>query len=495
MSVKEAPAVAPFVFSPMQHQSVEFLDHRNDDARALLWTMRTGKTKSVIDLLCYRMEQKGDITGVLVVAPNGVHVNFTRRQWPLHVWPKSRERVKLAAYQSSEAHKPRHIADIDQVLGAEFGVLAVNSESIIFDKPFGVIKRFLKKHEGRLALIVDESHDFRTPGSKRSKRIRGLAQLAKVKRILTGTPVSNSPLAAWSQFEILTPGALGFATFGQFEAAYAIYRQAQLANGRCFKQLTGFRNLDDLQARIAQWASVVTREDIKDMPALVRDQRDIPLHPNIQTAYQDLKRDMLAEIDQGKVVTAAEGGVRLIRLQQMLSGWCVTEDGEIALLVPPDENARLQALLEDVRLYRKSIVWCKFREDIRAAKQALSAAGIQAVEYHGAISSQATRQQAIDRFNDPDSGVQVFLGQPRAGGSGLDLSAAEAVIWFSHTFDLIERNQANERATKIGGKAITLIDYVATGTVDEKILAALDNKQNVANELAGEGLRNFLLGV
>lgn len=478
-----------------KHQQDEWDRHRDDDARALLWQMRTGKTKAVLDLACYRY-LKGDITGVLVVAPNGVHVNWVRRQLPQHMWNSVPHSAH--AWQASEAAKPEHATSLEKVMAVDssrLAVLAVNSESIIHDKPAKVIARFLKVHKGNVLLVVDESHDFRSPGSKRTKRARSLKRYCKIRRILTGTAVSNSPLAAFSQFELLADGALGFTTFAKFESQYAFYVQERTTGGRSYSRLDHYRNLDDLQERMSQWASVVLREDVDDMPELVMDERTVVLPDSLMTAYRTLLKEMILELDNGGEVEAIDGGARLIKLQQMLGGFVVDIDGVVQELVADDVNPRLVALLEDVlESDRKTIVWCKYREDIRRVVRALGAAKIKCVEYHGAIHSQAKRQDAIDAFNE-DPEVKVFVGQPKAGGQGLDLSAADMIIWYSHTFDLIERDQANERATQIGGKTVTIRDYVTPGTVDEYILANLTRKRSIAESLAGAGLRDRLLAL
>ncbi|UGL62777.1 DNA helicase [Xanthomonas phage FMYAK-P1] len=477
-----------------KHQQDEWDRHRDDDARALLWQMRTGKTKSVLDLACYRYE-KGDITGVLVLAPNGVHVNWVRRQLPIHMW----EGIEYVshAWQASEAHKPGHAASLDRVLRAQSGlsVLAVNSESIIHDKPAAIIKKFLQRHKGKCMLVVDESHDFRSPGSKRTKRARSLKRYCRVRRTLTGTSVSNSPLAAYSQFELLEDHALGFATFGEFESQYAYYVQEKTKGGRSYDRLDHYRNLDDLQARMSRWASVVLREDVDDMPDLLMDPRTVVLSEDMQAQYKKLLKEMILELEDGGEVEAVEGGARIIKLQQLISGWVIDSDGNVRDLLPDEENPRLQGMLEDVRESdRKCIVWCKFREDIRRVVRTLEKAGIGCVEYHGNVHSQAKRQEAIDRFNH-DPKVKVFVGQPKAGGAGLDLSAADVILWYSHTFDLIERDQANERATQIGGKTVTIRDYVTPASVDEYILANLESKRSISEELAGRGLRDRLLAL
>lgn len=484
-----------FRFPNYKHQQDEWDRHRDDDARALLWQMRTGKTKSTLDLACYR-HKKGDITGVLVIAPNGVHCNWVRRQLPQHMW----ETVPYIAHawQASEAHKPEHAASLERVLscrGEALAVLAVNSESIIHDKPAKIIARFLRRHQGKCMLVVDESHDFRSPGSKRTKRARSLKRYCKVRRILTGTAVSNSPLAAYSQFELLDDHALGFENFADFEGHFAYYVQERTKGGRSYERLDHYRNLDDLQGRMARWASVVLREDVDDMPDLVMDERTVVLPEAQMKTYRTLLKEMILELEDGGEVEAIDGGARLVKLQQMLGGFVVDVDGQVRELVSDDENPRLQAMLDEVRSSDgKAIVWCKYREDIRRVVRALAAEGIRCVEYHGAVHSQAKRQQAIDDFNN-DPSVRVFVGQPKAGGQGLDLSAADLILWYSHTFDLIERDQANERATQIGGKTVTIKDFVTPGTVDEYILANLGEKRSVSESLAGRGLRDRLLAL
>ena len=485
----------PFRMPPMAHQWREFVEHKDDDARALLWTMRTGKTKATLDLACYR-RQKGDIQAVLVIAPNGVHCNWVRRQLPQHMW----ETVPYVvhAWQASESHKPEHAASLERVLscrGEALAVLAVNSESIIHDKPAKIIARFLRRHQGKCMLVVDESHDFRSPGSKRTKRARSLKRYCRVRRILTGTAVSNSPLAAYSQFELLDDHALGFENFADFEGHYAYYVQERTKGGRSYDRLDHYRNLDDLQGRMARWASVVLREDVDDMPDLVMDERTVVLPEAQMKAYRTLLKEMILELEDGGEVEAIDGGARLVKLQQMLGGFVVDVDGQVRELVSDEENQRLQAMLDEVRSSDgKAIVWCKYREDIRRVVRALAAEGIRCVEYHGAVHSQAKRQQAIDDFNN-DPSVRVFVGQPKAGGQGLDLSAADLILWYSHTFDLIERDQANERATQIGGKTVTIKDFVTPGTVDEYIIANLNEKRSVAESLAGRGLRDRLLAL
>lgn len=481
----------PWPRDPWKHQEEEWVRHRDADARALLWQMRTGKTRSVVDAAFHRHFERGDVDGLLVLAPNGVHVNWIRRQLPQHAWLD--HPWVGCAWQASERHRPEHRAQLERVLthrGEGLPVLAVNSESLVNDDAARAIARFIKGR--RVMLVGDESHSFRTPGSRRTKRVRALAGYCPVRRILTGTSVDNSPLAAFSQFEILQKGALGFNRFSDFEARYAEYQTLRTQGGRSYDKLVAYRNLEELRARIGAWASVVLREDCEDMSGLICDERTVLMGDVQAAAYRSLVEDFLLELESGADVEALEPAARIIKLQQVLSGFVIDTAGGVHELVADEDNPRLAAMLDEVRnTDGKVIVWCKFHEDIKRVVRALRAAGRNPVEYHGRIHSQARRQAAIDAFQE-DPSVTDFVGQPAAGGAGLDLSAAELVLWYSHTFDLIERSQADERASAIGGRAVSLRDLVVPGTVDGYILGNLQGKRDVREMLAGRGLRDHL---
>lgn len=478
--------------TPWAHQQDEWDNYRDHDARALLWQMRTGKTRSTIDVAFHRFFETQDIDGLLILAPNGVHVNWTRRQLPQHAWKD--KPWKSHAWQASTRTRPENVQAERDLLAYKDGlpILAVNSESLVHDAAAKLIAKFLKR--GRIMLIVDESHNFRTPGSRRTKRIRALSKYCPVRRILTGTAVDNSPLAAFSQFEILQPGALGFQRFAEFESHFATYQQLTTRGGRSYEKLEGYKNQDELQASLAQWSSVVLREDCEDMSGIIKDERTIIITDEQTRAYEALVKDFILELEDGDI-EALEPGARIIKLQQVLSGFAIGTDGTVHELVTDDQNPRLLALLDEVQDCKgKIIVWCKFHEDIKRVTRALRKAGHGCVEYHGRIHSQAQRQASIDSFME-DPKITVFVGQPAAGGSGLDLSVAELILWYSHTFDLIERNQADERASAVGGAMVTIKDFVVPNTVDGYILGNLEAKRGVKEALAGRGLRDRLIAM
>lgn len=458
-------------FSPFPHQETEFREHRDSQARALLWSMRCGKTKSCIDLACYLLEEQ-KIKTILIVAPNGVHENWVSREIPAHLWHSMRANV---AFWRSSSKKIAE--DIEaRIKEAKPLFLSINSEALMLDRVLKLIGGLLKR--GPALLIVDESHDFRRPGAKRTKRIRSLSRHFAYRRILTGTLVENSPLAAYSQFEILQPGALGVKTYGEFKY---LYTETAFRPGARHGQesIVGYKNLDKMSEKIARWSSKVGREG---MPPFVHTVHDFEIKGPQWKMYQTLKKSFILALDSGKKVAAAEGGARMIKMQQVLSGFIIDETGSVESLVPFEENPRLLALSEVLEnLEGKSIIWCRFKEDIRLVKKLMEAKGLNSVEYHGGTSPK-DRQASIEAFMK-DPSCMIFIGQPKAGGTGINLSSASNVIWYSHVFDAIDRAQASERATQIGGKSITITDLSAMHSLDNYILSKLKDKKSISSEV------------
>jgi SNF2 family DNA or RNA helicase len=121
----------------------------------------------------------------------------------------------------------------------------------------------------------------------------------------------------------------------------------------------------------------------------------------------------------------------------------------------------------------------------------LLADGHEVVQYHGRTSSTEKARVRELFASDAENDIKVLVGHPKSGGQGLDLSAASDIIWYSHTFDAIIREQADERATIIGGGNVSLVDLVAPG-IDEYILKNITDKISIADSLAGEGMKNIL---
>jgi hypothetical protein len=473
-----------FKFKPWAHQADELKDYWDSPARALLWQMRTGKTKVVIDSLGGWQEKKG-LRSAIIVAPNGVHENWVRRELPKHAWTDYRAH----AWSSRRVGTRKHAEQVETVFNTkDLGILAFGKESILSPKVQNAMKTLLRR--GPCALIVDESHHFGKPGAKRTKLIRGLAKKCAMRRILSGTASGNSPLRLFSQFEILSRGALGFTRFtgaSGFEQRYAVIGEGyDPRSGRRFKTIDGYANQEELQGRVARWSSVVLREDCEDLPEIVVSRHYYEPSALQLMVYESLRKEYMAELKSGSVVEAVNSGTRLLRLQQTLSNFAVTDSYEIET-IDPSANPRMDALIENID--GPTIIWCGFIEDIKRVTTRLEKEGFKVVQYYGAVKDN-DRIKAYDDFTEGKA--DIFVGQPSCAGEGLDLSIAGTIIWYSHVFDVVARDQATERATEVGGNNVSVIDLAVADSVDEYILSNLENKRSVADTVTGRELRDIL---
>jgi len=491
---------------PWPHQAAELEQSGLAPARALLWDMRTGKTRATIDTACL-MYVSGMINGLLVLAPNGVHSNWSIREIPKHGWEGCN--IESVIWRASAMHRAyTRDALIDQVEKVlkhkDFKMLGVNTEGLMHPKAQALIKEFYAACDNKVLVVFDESHAFRRPGAKRTRLARGLARRSTARRILSGTAVLNSPLHAFSQFELLEKGALGFTRFKDFKERYTeIGEHSMIKGGRrvFYETIEGYRNQEELRERMASWSSVILREDVEGLPDVQRIEISIPLSKAQREAY-------LTILESRNRPTTANKKPPRIKLwnrdywqipidsniwslcHQVLGGF-VYDQTEVMNI---EENPpRLQILAETVEEIGGSfIVWANFKEDIRRVVLALKRIrSCSVVEYHGSISNKK-RERAINRFQSGDA--NVFVGHPLAAGEGLDLSAADTVIWYGHTMkNAIVRHQADQRASAVGGRQVTVLDFIADGTIDEEIIAGIQAKADMAEWLSRSGLQEALL--
>lgn len=491
--------MADFKLPPFRHQLKEFEQHVESRARAKLWTMRTGKTKAAIDKACH-LYNRGLIDGVLIFAPNGVHANWVEVEFPLHTWPgisvagitwrssvasakagNALSRARRAEWAAAQVAFWNRLKEFRT--NRSLMVLALNSESMTRADVRRATSRFIKHR--RVYVIFDESDDFGTPGSKRTKWARALAKRCVFREIDTGTVTATSPLQAWSQYELLEHGALGFDTYAAFKDRYAITEMVKRGGGNKYPKVTGFKHLDELRERMAQWSSVVLRDECTDMPKLVPGERTIQPTMEMAEAYAKLLDSFIIDLDEGRV-SVGERAPRFAKLQQVFSGFVIDEGGKVHMI--PGENPRLEQISLDVyRAPGKVIIWCQFQKDMDLVEARLRADGHEVATYHGRTKD---KPGELQRFKT-DPKVKALVGHAKSGGRGLDMSVASMIIWYSHTFSARMRLQAMERATKIGGRNIHVIDYIAPGP-DKYIRKVITSRIDVQDSIAGTGLRKLL---
>jgi SNF2 family DNA or RNA helicase len=318
-----------------------------------------------------------------------------------------------------------------------------------------------------------------------------LANHAAYKRILTGSPVTKSPMDLFSQCMFLSPAALSFNSYFAFQNRYAIVQKRTMGT-RAFQEITGYRRLDELNQKLDRFSNRTLKEDCLDLPDKMYIRRDVALTDEQKSLYTQMKKLALAKLENGELATTASVLTQIMRLQQICCGHLQPDEGDIQ----PVESNRLKELLEITdELQGKAIIWATYTHDIQQIAEALRHRfGPEAVATYYGETPQDERQETVNRFQDKDNPLRFFVGQPRTGGYGITLTAANTMIYYSNSYDLEIRLQSEDRAHRIGqSNKVTYIDLVSPRTIDEKILKTLRNKINLAGQVLGEQAREWLV--
>lgn len=432
-----------------------------------------------------RHHARGEIDALLIVTLNTVHRQWVDEQIPTH--------LAVPSYAFAYDKKPLpdafyHRGDSLRVLSISFDALiskggAAEVASYVRSRTGAITKvnpgRFLKVYAGRFMMVVDESHAIKTADSMRGSACRALGRFASHRLAMTGTPLAKALEDEWSQFRFLDESIVGVRYLSTFRAQYCVM------GGYENRSVVGHKNVDQYLARVAPFCHRLRKEDAVDLPPKLYQRVPFDLSPEQRRHYDALKRNLLTQLDDGAIATAQNAAVLLTRLQQITSGVLVGEDGTGTRL----ENARLKALetlLESHEGTAKVLIWARFTHEIEDILGLLDPkkTGV-AVSLYGATSPE-DRKTAVDRFlNDPK--CKYFVSNPAAGGTGLNLmGGCTTCIYYSNSYNAVHRWQSEDRIHRIGTTGTCMYyDLVARKAGDEKVLASLQSKRNLANMAHG----------
>ena len=452
-----------FKTTPYAHQLDAFNLSKDRTSFALLMEMRTGKSKVVIDTAGWLFSQD-KIDLLLVIAPNLVHRQWVDTEVPRHcpvawsgtAWSSTwTPRKEAAALEQLEA--PNHLA-----------VFTINYEATISKRGKAALAALFKKY--CVMLVIDESHRIKTPSAKQTKAILALGKWAAYRRILTGTPITQGPFDVWTQFNFLGSDILNCGSYFAFKNRYGIF-ETQYAHGRSYKSLVKYRNLEDLNTKTRAHSFRVTAKECLDLPDRQYTRIKFTMSREQQRVYDDLKTHLVAELN-GETITAPLALTKLLRLQQITGGFFPFEYGDPQPIDYP--NKRVAEVVEYAKsIEGKVIIWARFRCELGDLHRELwgdhyVGTGEHAVRsIHGGISV-LDRANNLDAFqNDPE--VKYLVANPAVAGEGLDLRVADSMIFYSCSFKLTERLQAEARCDAPGRTTpVTVIDVIADNTVDEQ---------------------------
>ena len=472
-----------FRLKPYKHQLTALEKSWNKENYAYFMEMGTGKTKVLIDNMSM-LYDKGKIDGALIIAPKGVVKTWYEQELPAHL-PKHIENVTIL-WQSNITKSQQEKLDSLFEIETALHILVMNVEAFSTDKGVKFAAKFLNSHKTLMA--VDESTTVKTPTAKRTKNIIDLGKYAKYKRILTGSPVTKNPLDLYSQCEFLDPYLLDFTSYYAFRNRYAEMKTMHI-RGRSIQVVNEFKNLGELSDTLGNFSYRVLKEDCLDLPDKIFTKRHISLTPDQFKVYQQMKKQAIAVLN-GKVTSTMTVLTQLMRLHQITCGHFTADDGTTQLL-PNNRISELMNILEETE--GKAIIWANYQRDVNQIIQSIvkEYGEESVVDYYG-LTPQDERQENIKKFQNGDE-CRFLVGTPQTGGYGITLTKANTVIYFSNGYDLEKRLQSEDRAHRIGQKkAVTYIDIICEDTVDEKIVKALREKINIASEVLGEELKEWI---
>jgi len=336
-------------------------------------------------------------------------------------------------------------------------------------------------------LILDESHRVKGVAAQRTKALIKISdQMANnplfYRMNLTGTPVLNNEMDLFSQYRILDGGKRLGKNYFEFRAKYFEDKNRFMPKHSHFpKWVPKESSREKLKSLISEISIHAAKSECLDLPPLVRVSVPVTLSPEQTKAYNDMKKEFLVFVEAG-VAVAQLAITKALRMQQILSGFLKLDDGTIHRFDKNPRASALNDLIEDIAPNHKVIVWSIFHEDHEVVKQACRNAKVQYAELTGLV---ANKQAEIDRFQTDDK-CRVMIASQAAGGTGVNLTAANYMIYYSRGYSLEHDLQSEARAYRGGSErhaSITRIDLIAENTIDVAVLKALQGKKDLSMDI------------
>ncbi len=423
----------------------------------------------------------------LIVCPNSVKDVWLEE---IETWLPKEYTADVFLWDASTRYKVDQFIHQNVTGDKRFKVLVMNFDAFSTERGQKAGMQFVTKHASLITL--DECTRIKSPGAARTKALIKVGWKAPYRRILSGTPITQGPLDIFAPFKFLGPTLLGFSSFFSFRNRYAVM------GGWEGKQILGYTNLEELQTRVDAHSYRKLLAEVSDMPDPVFEKRYTKLEGEQLRLYEQLRDEFILEA-MGKKENIIHTITKILRLQQIVGGFLpskrLDEDDRNSVVngIPIEgENGKLTLLLESLEEDRtpeqKAIIWARFRPEIdliqRTLREKYGHASV--VEFHGGVTG-PQRKENRRLFQDMNSPVKFFIGQPMTGGLGIALYAGDLTIFFSNEHSLEARLQAQSRALLPEKTTPHLfIDLVARNTLDVKTIAGLRGKKGLSDLITGD---------
>jgi SNF2 family DNA or RNA helicase len=341
----------------------------------------------------------------------------------------------------------------------------------------GALNKALEKYVKHDAMIIlDESQRIKNRTTEAAKACIRLGDICKYKMILTGTPVTQSPLDFFSQYKFLDSEIFG-TRYSNFEQRYCV------KGGFNNYEIVDYNNLEELARKAHSIAYRCTKDECLDLPDTI-DQIEYTMLKDSREMYDTMERDFIVSLDNGMNIQAPVVLSQILRLQQITGGFLPLHDQVDKTKIVSYQQVGhekldvLKDLLEDIN--KKVVIFCRFKPELRTIEDILTSMGKGVLTLSG--ETPADRRGKICDLFQHDKGVDAIVAQIQVGGSGIDLYAADTMIFYSMDYSYADYEQAKARIHRMGQKSdhCTYIHLIAKNTIDEDILKAVQSKGDIA---------------
>lgn len=471
------PSWFRFKNRPMKHQSIALDKFYGLKAWAAFMEMRTGKSFVAINIgAAHAME--GKINAFVVVVDSAYKVvwedEFAEHcpiEYNLHI-------AEAGKYDALK----RFTNDTDT---PGLKVLVTGVEGYSQGNLYGHVQDFMLAHN--CMMVVDESTSIKNATKIRSKRVIDLGGMAKIRAILTGTPITQGIEDLFAQFKFLDWKIIGMKSYFAFKNRYCIM------GGFEGRNIVGYTNVGELMENVKPYVYQITADEVHDPLDKVREKAQVEPTKEQKRMFDELGDPFQMMTYQGDNMLEVETVLeRMTRYQQIASGlfpYWDEEDEEYKVEPIQGKNPKIEAMIDVISKMRpetKVIIWATFQPEIRFIADALRETyGESSVcEYHG--QNTETRSNEYQRFKTDESAR--FFVTNKSGSKSLELSAASAHIFVSRSFSYETNKQAEARTNsgKQESKNILYVDIIMNHKIDKMIHDAYARKQSMADYVREE---------
>lgn len=311
-------------------------------------------------------------------------------------------------------------------------------------------------------VIFDECHRIKSPSGKAARFASRLVKQSRYRLGLTGTPMPHSPLDVFAQARAIDPSVFG-TNYHKFKTHFAIM------GGFNNKQIVDYQNQEELSDKFDSISFRVKSSDVLDLPEAIHTYRTCQLTPKTWKVYKDLDSELYAEIAEGEI-TPANAMVKVLRLQQLTSGYLKTDDGGL-VQYGTEKKDLMGDLLDEIPQDEPIVIFCRFTSDIQNVKEMCTKNKRPCGELSGAANDLKAWQ---------DGEYNALAIQIRSGGVGVDLTRSAYCIYYSIGHSLGDYTQSLARTNRPGQtRSVRYYHLLADESIDILVYKALQEKQEV----------------